>query len=263
MPDAPAPLAQDLLHTSGECGILPVTMAVTARKYLAFDIETAKILPAEVDDLMAHRPFGITCAATWAEDEPEARVFYSRLGDGNPAPRMSREDLSSFVDFLRDRTADGYTIVTLNGLGFDFDVLAEESGRLDDCKRLATAHVDMMFHVFCERGFGVGLNAAARALGLSKPEGVDGSVAPRLWRDGDHRTVLDYVASDCKLTLEIATASESARKFRWINRKERTSIHDLPSGWMTAEQAMQLPLPDTSWMDAPWPRSKFTGWLER
>jgi hypothetical protein len=45
-----------------------------------------------------------------------------------------------------------YTIVTWNGTGFDFDILAEESGMLAECKGLAVNHVDMMFHVLCRLG---------------------------------------------------------------------------------------------------------------
>ncbi|OGQ82363.1 MAG: hypothetical protein A3F90_05645 [Deltaproteobacteria bacterium RIFCSPLOWO2_12_FULL_60_19] len=230
-------------------------------KYIAFDIETAKILPKDVEDLLAHRPLGITCAATLAADQGEARLFYSKSADDSPSARMNRDDLSKFVDFLLARTDEGYTIVTLNGLGFDFDVLAEESGRQDDCKRLALGHVDMMFHVFCGKGFGVGLNAAAKAIGLSKPADMDGSIAPQLWQDGKHDRVLDYVAQDCKITLAVAVASEKQRAFRWITKRGTTAGFDIPSGWLTVRDAMKLPLPDTSWMDNPWPRSKFTLWL--
>ena len=33
------------------------------RKYLVFDIETAKVLPDGEQDIKAHRPLGIACAA--------------------------------------------------------------------------------------------------------------------------------------------------------------------------------------------------------
>ncbi len=230
-------------------------------KFIAFDIETAKILPKDVEDLLAHRPLGISCAATLAADQSKPQLFYSKKTDGSPSPTMSKDDLSQFVDFLLARSAEGYTIVTLNGLGFDFDVLAEESGRQDDCKQLALSHVDMLFHVFCGKGFGVGLNAAAKAIGLSKPADVDGSMAPQLWADGQYDRVLDYVAQDCKITLDVAVASEKERAFRWITKRGTTGSFDIPSGWLTVRDAMKLPLPDTSWMDHPWPRSKFTVWL--
>ena len=231
------------------------------RRYLAFDIETAKILPEDFGgDLHAHRPLGITCAATLADDGKPARVFHSHA-NGNPAPRMSREDLSAFVDYLVASVDSGCTIVTLNGLGFDFDILAEESGRLDDCRRLALGHVDMMFHIFCTKGFAVGLNAAAKAIGLSKTADVDGSLAPKLWGAGEHQRVLDYVAQDCRITLDVASVSEQQGAFRWITKKGSLANMEIPGGWLPVHEAMRLPLPDTSWMDNPWPRSKFTEWL--
>ncbi|GJL53336.1 MAG: hypothetical protein NPIRA02_04680 [Nitrospirales bacterium] len=232
------------------------------RKYLAFDIETAKILPEDFGELLAHRPLGICCAATWASQEDAPQLFYSQQPDGTPAAQMNQQDLSAFVDFLLDQAQNGYSILTLNGLGFDFDVLAEESTRWDDCRYLARTHVDILFHIFCEKGFGVGLNAAAKAMGLSKPENVDGSVAPQLWKDGDYQRVLDYVAQDCRLTLDIAETSEKNKAFQWITRKGTTGYVDIPSGWQSVEEAMTKPLPDTSWMDKPWPRSKFTAWLD-
>ena len=173
---------------------------------------------------------------------------------------MTAEDLTACVEHLKRKSDAGYTIITHNGLGFDFVILAEESGQLDDCRELAMGHVDMMFHFFCGKGFRIGLNAAAKAIGISKPANVDGSVAPRLWKDGDCQTVLDYVAQDCRLTLDVAEASEKAKKLSWITGRGTTSYFELPVGWLTVEEASKLPLPDTSWMDNPWPRSKFMEW---
>jgi len=231
-----------------------------SRKYVAFDIETAKILPENFGDLHDHRPLGITCMATWCSDEPSATTFHSKNEDGSPALQMTKEDVSAFVEHLKTKLQEGYTIITHNGLGFDFVIVAEESGLTDDCRDLAMTHVDMMFHFFCGKGFGIGLNAAAKAIGVSKPADVDGSVAPKLWQEGECQTVLDYVAQDCRLTLDVAEASEKAKKISWITGRGATSQYELPGGWLTVEEASKLPLPDTSWMDKPWPRSKFTEW---
>ena len=230
------------------------------RKYVAFDIETAKILPENFGDLHDHRPLGITCMATWCSDESSARTFYSKNADGTPASQMTKEDVGAFVEHLKEKVQEGYTIITHNGLGFDFVIVAEESGKIDDCRDLAMTHVDMMYHFFCGKGFGIGLNAAAKAIGVSKPADVDGSVAPKLWQEGDYQTVLDYVAQDCRLTLDVAEASEKAKKISWITKRGTTSQFELPDGWLTVEEAYLLPLPDTSWMDKPWSRSKFTEW---
>lgn len=231
------------------------------KKYLAFDIETAKILPENYEDLHSHRPLGISCAAVLESDKDKPLTFCTTNTDGSPAAQMNREDLGKLIDYLLDRQEAGYTIVTHNGLGFDFNILAEESGKTDECKALALNHVDMMFHIFCEKGFGVALNAAAKAIGKSKPEGMSGSLAPRLWDEGEHQKVLDYVAQDCLLTLEVAHKSEQDGTFQWITRKGKPAFMSLPDGWLTVEKAMKLPDPDTSWMDNPWPRSKFVDWL--
>lgn len=231
-------------------------------KYCAFDIETAKILPENFGDLHDHRPLGISCVALWCEDKPEAEIFYSKDPGGNAADKMSINDLSSFIDTLIDKTKQGYDIVTHNGIGFDFDILAEESGRFDDCRELALNHIDMMFHFFCGKGFVIGLNAAAKSIGISKPDDIDGSIAPQLWKQGNYQQVLDYVAQDCRLTLDVALSSEKNKKITWITRKGSTAFFVLPSGWLSVGEAMKLPLPDTSWMDNPWERSKFTGWTK-
>ncbi len=232
------------------------------RKYLAFDIETAKILPKDFGDLHDHRPLGITCTATWCSDGSAAVTFYSKNEDGSTAPQMTKQDLLAFVEHLKIKSTSGYTIITHNGLGFDFDILAEESGQTDDCRNLALPHVDMMFHFFCGKGFAIGLNAAAKAIGISKPTNVDGSIAPQLWKDGDYQTVLDYVAQDCRLTLDVAETSETSKRISWITGRGTKSYFELPVGWLTVEEASKLPLPDTSWMNNPWPRTKFTDWLE-
>ncbi|MFI5095901.1 MAG: ribonuclease H-like domain-containing protein [Candidatus Acidiferrales bacterium] len=189
-------------------------------------------------------------------------MFYSRDASGVPSAQMGKDDLSGLVDFLADQVKNGYTILTNNGLGFDFDVLAEESGRLNDCRKLAIAHVDMMFHVFCCKGFGFGLEAAGEAIGIGKLDGVEGWEAPQLWKDGKHETVLKYVGQDCRIALEVAEQAEQRRSFSWIARSGKASDLPLPKGWLTVQDAMKLPLPDTSWMKtAPWLRSKFTKWL--
>ena len=39
---------------------------------------------------------------------------------------MTNDDLISLVEYLQFMAARGYTILTWNGLSFDFDVLGEE-----------------------------------------------------------------------------------------------------------------------------------------
>lgn len=98
------------------------------RRYLAFDIETVKEFPSGAD-WRDHRPLGIGCAAACSTYMPEPLRWFDRVpgGDGI-AHRMSRDSLAALVRTLADLAGEGYTLLTWNGTGFDFDILAEESG---------------------------------------------------------------------------------------------------------------------------------------
>src|SRR5208337_2434610 len=120
-----------------------------AGQYLAFDIETAKDVPGDDFNWRPHRPLGISCAATLASDTDQPLVWHGKTSDGLPDKRMSREDARGLVQYLSKMAADGFTILTWNGLGFDFDILAEESGAAAECGECALGHVDMMFQVLC------------------------------------------------------------------------------------------------------------------
>lgn len=232
-----------------------------ARKYLAFDIETATEWP-DGADWRPYRPLGISCAATLPADAQTATLWHGRKGHQTPADRMDRQEAARLVEHLIQMVDRGYTVLTWNGLGFDFEVLAEESGMAEPCRQLARRQVDMMFHVFCQLGHPVGLDAAARAMGLpGKPAGITGLLAPRMWAEGKREEILDYVARDARTTLDLATACENQGSFRWITRKGSIRRMALPRGWLAVGSAEKLPEPDTSWMTRPISRRKFTRWL--
>ena len=94
-----------------------------------------------------------------------------------------------------------------------------------------------------------------------KLEGIKGADAPVLWAKGQREEVLRYVAQDAKTTLDLATVCESCGAFRWVARSGKLRTMPLPEGWLAVEEARGLPLPNTSWMDDPWPRTKFTAWM--
>lgn len=231
------------------------------RKYLAFDIEIAKSLPDGVYDLKAYRPLGITCAATYTkEDQP--KLWFKQLSEESVAPQMDESQLSELVTYLEQMVATGYTILTWNGCGFDFDILAEESNQRARCQVLAWNHVDMMFHFFCKSGYPLALDKAAKGMGLpGKPTGMSGELAPRYWAEGKWAIVLDYVSQDVRTTLDLALAVEKSGELHWINNRGARSSLSFREGWQPVCEANRLPLPDTSWMRTPWNRSKFTGWI--
>lgn len=235
-----------------------------ARKYLAFDIETAKDVPGEKFDLQMHRPLGITCAAALPCDAQKPIVWHGKNNDGTPTKQMSKSEARKVVKELLDLSSQGYVLLTWNGLGFDFDVLAEESDSFEECKNLALNHVDMMFHVFCDRGFPVAIDKAAQAIGIpGKPEGMSGMLAPRLWAKGQYQDVIDYVCQDVRMTLQVAQVCEKKRSFQWITRKGSRSSMSLHRGWLKVKDALRLPSPDMSWMDDPISRHRFTRWTNK
>lgn len=232
------------------------------RKYLAFDIETVKEYP-QGDSWRDHRPLGIACAAAQQQDSPNPITWYSANPDGTIADSMSQHDVQRLLqDLLRYTTQEGYTLVTWNGLGFDFDVLAEESAQFELCRSLALTHVDMMFHFLCDKGYPVALTTAAKGMNTQdKTEGMSGDLAPKKWAKGERQPVIDYCTQDVRATLDLALACEAKRQLNWTSRSGRANWMKLPAGWLPVEQANDLPLPDTSWMTDPLPREDFTAWL--
>ena len=235
--------------------------AQTMRNYLAFDIETASMV--EGDDWRSCRPLGITCAAALSSDTPDRPIIWHGMtSDGTPSDRMTRNEAHNLVDDLRSYEAHGYTLLTWNGAGFDFDILAEEADAYPACQVLARDHVDMMFQVLCERGFPIGIDNAAKAMEITgKPEGMSGALAPQLWADGKFQTVLDYVVQDVRMALQVAEHAERAHALRWMTRRGQSRTFNLPDGWLTVGDAYTLPEPDTSWMTNPLNRNDIVQWM--
>jgi hypothetical protein len=121
----------------------------------------------------------------------------------------------------------------------------------------------MMFHAFCILGYPIALEKVAQGMGLpGKPPGMSGSMAPKLWAQGQFKEVLDYVVQDVRIALDIAKVCERRGSLEWITRKGSMKSIQLPSGWLTVREALRLPQSDTSWMSAPIPRGDFTAWLD-
>ena len=94
------------------------------RRYLAFDIEIATDVPGDFNQWREHRPLGLSCAAAALQGEGEPLLWHGKGAGDHPAPRMSLGEVSAMVDELISRVEEGWTLLTWNGLGFDFEVLA-------------------------------------------------------------------------------------------------------------------------------------------
>lgn len=239
---------------------------MTQRKWLSFDIETAKITP-DGEDIQKHRPLGICCwAVAWIDSNGIIATFAESGVDViERAAQMNKHECGELVHRLYSSVNDGgFTLLTHNGVSFDLDILAEESGLHAECAELAMNSVDTILEVFCRRGYPVGLEAIAKGFGLQgKTEGMSGSLAPVMWANGEYDKVLEYVAQDAKATLEVALAIEKHGAIRWISKSGRLNM--LPvRRLMTAKEALALPEPNTSWMTGErLTREKFTAWMQK
>ena len=227
-------------------------------QFTAFDLEIAKEIPTGSDDWKALRPLGISCAATYSS-EGETLTWHG-------VPKMTPEQCRGMADYLLQQHEAGYLVVTWNGLGFDFDVLAEECQSpdyTDALKALALDHIDVAFAMFCEKGFMIGLETAAKGQDLQgKTEGMHGDLAPVMWKQGeDERAkVLEYVQQDAVVTANVYRALVDNKKLRWTSRTGRTNYWFCGEVISTVRESLAKPEPDTSWMSDPWPRSKFAEW---
>jgi hypothetical protein len=175
---------------------------------------------------------------------------------------MCRQEVQRLVNYLEKQVESGYTIVTWNGLGFDFEILAEESGMPENCRGLALDHVDMMFHALCRLGHGVSLDSAAKGMNLAgKDESLRGALAPQFWAEGRRKEVLEYVAHDVEITLQLAEICGSRGFLRWVTHGGRKRKMPLPNGWLPVRLAKKLPRTGRSWMWPHWSRTRFTAWL--
>jgi hypothetical protein len=212
--------------------------------YVLFDLETEPIRGPL--DLERHIP-GITVAVT--------------LGGGPSGEVLRPETAAALVDHLVERARAGCTLVTWNGAGFDFRVLAQASGRIEDCIELAWDHVDMMFWFHCVNGFSIGLSRAAEAVGSGKTPGMSGADAPRLWAQGQYAQVVEYAKQDVRATAAVYEAAVRGNELCWVNSRGR--ISRVGGMLCSVREANDRPPPDTSWMrQPPWPRTKFVGWMQ-
>jgi hypothetical protein len=243
--------------------------------FVAFDVEIAKPVP-DGPDILSHRP-GIACAALAREGEERASILYDPSISPeffDPSTRaMTREGALRILAELERAAGRGDRLVTWNGAGFDFRLLADETGRHADCARLVMASVDMMFQVLCDRGHPLSLDAALKGAGLpakmdqvtlrnGTTAHITGVEAPKYWQAGEYAAVAAYCAADAVGTAALAAASQRSRQLAWVSQKGRPNQMYLRTGWLTVEQCLALPLPDTSWMTRPMSRDDVLAWTK-
>jgi len=241
---------------------------MTAQKLLAFDTEISKPI-LNMKRWKQERPLGLICGATFTTDN-DLRLWHGgEQSDGRLLGRMTPTQCRKLAAYVLEMYASGYTILTWNGLEFDFDILAEEcqdATLRKDLAKLALNHVDIFFVVFSKTGSLVSLDAAAKGMGQpGKAHGLRGEDAPKLWRQSRQMQdkVLQYNAQDVRITMALHDAIYQKGYLQWTTgggllKQWKLTEHFLP----TVAGALEGPDPDTSWMSDPLTRADFCQWIQ-
>lgn len=234
-------------------------------KLASFDIEIAKDLPDNFDRWEDYAPLGITCAAVALSDSEEVKYW-------SGVPQMSKQQCIELVRDLQALVKDGYSLLSWNGAGFDFHVLAQESGLFEENGELAFNHIDMMLMVTFQKGWylslqkaltGAGLKGKLKSVTLSdgtKIQDMDGSKAPRLWRTGEQDAVLEYLRADVIQPLKLAEDIQSSGSIRWTSNNGKPQVVKVQQ-LQTVLKCFEIPEPDVSWMSDPPTRTQFVSWI--
>ncbi|MBD3260105.1 MAG: hypothetical protein GF334_00210 [Candidatus Altiarchaeales archaeon] len=217
-----------------------------------------------------YREMGITCAAAISTDGQPTELFWAGQSAGVFNPKMAEAELIEMAEYLLVRYQAGYSILTWNGLSFDFRLLAELlPSYKPDIETMALGSVDLMFQFFCQRGFFLGLDAACRGMGLAGKEAapsingqrMDGALAADLWPE-EAETVLAYVDNDVVQPLQLTQAILQQRHLTWVTKRGSLSAERF-THLKTVQECLDLPLPDVSWMNNPPTRLYLAGFWPR
>lgn len=215
-------------------------------KLASFDLESAQTFPDDCTYQDEHfEQLGITCAAAalidmdnpsdWSETE-EVQFWHS--SDVN---RLTKSDCCDIVDDCMQLVDDGYTFLTWNGLGFDFRLLAVQSGMFDECANIAyNHHIDMMMFPVFIRGHFLGLQKCLEGIQrygkLSDVRLNDGTIinnmkgalAPEMWAKGEFSAVLTYLNYDVTEPLALAQYVHKRKRIQWISSNGNPQSIDIP-----------------------------------
>lgn len=229
-------------------------------RFITFDTELASIIEDDANGNWAERgPFDFSVAAT-CDHAGETRIWHSNNADGSPAAVMSRDTARALLAHLRAAQECGVPVITWNGLGFDFRWLGVAADAVELAAQIALDHFDPMFQFHCQRGFPVSLAKVGEGLGIAQTKSMSGKDAPIAWRDGRCAEVIEYVRGDAQLTAKIIRRIVETGGVRWRTRAGSLSGEPMAK-LRPVRELLGLPLPDTSWMSDPIPRSKFHDWI--
>ena len=230
-------------------------------KLLSFDIEISDVFElGKYEDMEIYAPFHISVAAT-AIHTGEERVWYSEDVEGRPALNLTQQRAHELLEYLDEMQQKEFMICAWNGLSFDLKWIGYQADNMALAARIALKSYDPMFQFFNQTGFPVGLAKVAEGMGVPQEKLMDGADAPKQWRAGNYKGVMDYCLGDCQMTNLIVCAMQKAKQVRWKTGAGHISSKPMPY-LRSVKEVMQDPEPDQSWMDTPIPKSKFYKWIE-
>ena len=214
-------------------------------KLLSFDIEISDVFELrEHEDMQKHEPFNISVAATVVHGGEE-KLWYSNDEEGRPALGLTQQKAHQLLEYLDEMQQREFMVCAWNGLGFDLRWIGHQADDMALAARIALRSFDPMFQFFNQAGFPVGLAKVAQAMGITQEKLMDGADAPKEWRAGNHRKVMDYCLGDCQMTNLIVLAIDKARKVQWVTARGRVSSKPMPR-LKSVEEVIDDPGPDQS-----------------
>jgi len=229
---------------------------------ISVDIETSNLFDLKPgEDLEKYAPFHVAVAAT-AGSTGEPKVWMSRNARADPCTNMSRETARELLNYLHDLQQQGHRVCAWNGASFDLRWIGFAAEDVPTAREVALDLYDPMLQFFNRTGYPVGLDAVAQGMDLGLKKLLKSEDAPRLWSQGQHDKVVEYVCSDATITLKLVQRIEQTGCIHWVTRKGGRRSEHL-GGLLTVRQVLAQPEPDQSWMSSPLRRAKFVAWMSQ
>jgi hypothetical protein len=196
---------------------------------------------------------------------------------------MSQQNARDLADVLIEYAKNSF-VITWNGMNFDFPLLAAVCAEpySTEIKRVALKrHIDIGYCMVTDIGFMIGLDKAAKSLGIQgKTEGMHGYLAPLLWHperplteeelveikpfgvipgsDQAKELCLKYVGQDSKVSVDVYEALVIQKSLSWLTRTGKVVrtpwIPSFTEGrLMTVYEASMIEPVRTPW----WPENPF------
>lgn len=222
-------------------------------------------------DIWDFWPFGISVGAVKLSTSAATILWYDteKIWDWTlegvatvPALSWSLLQTQKFLQLLWDTYKAGFKLFTMNGTGFDWQLLYRitEDTR---CIKLALKSYDPCFQVLCMTGFPVGLESLAVANNVPRAyKEMEGKSAPKEWYLGNFQEVMTYVTGDVIRLEGVVKSIIKQRGVYWQTNSGGLRWLMMPQGFLTVEQCLKLPFPDTSWQTNPIKREDNLRWME-